>query len=179
MITNGKHVRRLAVVLGASALCASAAWGATTQASSPAQTSGEPDIDFRAPAIGWSDGELVERASLFSGSVPLPTGGNFNGIRWDELKTGTDTDIRFVLQYNAACQWLRAAAGRRDSDRQDAIWDELPRWPAMRLGGIGAQFMSSRSEALQGRGSALLDRCVESHLREVEFATAAGRHPSA
>jgi len=178
MISNGKLVRRFAVTLGASALCASAAWGATTQAGSPAQTSGEPDIDFRAPAISWSGTELAERASLFSGSVPLPAGGNFHGVRWDELETATDTDIRFLLQYNAACQWLRAAVDRRDSDTQDALWNELPHWPAMRLNDIGSQFTAARASALQGGDSPLLNRCVESHLREVEFATASGQNPS-
>ncbi len=156
---------------------ASVAWGIQTGAD-PAEVSAQPDISFREPAVSWSGEQLVKRAALFTSSVPLPTGGNFNGIRWTDLEAATDTDIRFLLQYNAACQWLRAAADRRDAANQDAIWSQLPTWPAMRLDGYGEQFQSARAPALQGRDSALSRRCVESHERETSYARGLGLTPS-
>jgi len=177
MTTIKTFLRPIAATAVIVAAGASVAWGIQNGAD-PADVAAQPDIAFREPAVSWSGDELVRRAALFTSSVPLPSGGNFNGIRWTDLKAATDTDIRFLLQYNAACQWLRATADRRDTADQEAVWSQLPSWPAMRLDGYGEQFQSARASALQGSDSPTVRRCVESHERETSYARGLGLTPS-
>lgn len=143
----------------------------------PSLTSAAP-IEFSSAVAPLDGAALVARAGAIAEHVPVPVGGNFNGVRWPDLGTATDADIAFILQYNAACQWLRAAADGRDSSRASAVWNEIPDWPAMRIGGNAAAFVAALA-ALQ-RGDAgepdlvLLRACRESHERESSYARTKG-----
>lgn len=139
-------------------------------------------IAFAPASIAWQGSELSERAATLGQRVPLPTGGNFNGVRWNDLQTATDDDINFILQFNAACQWLRAAADQRDPEATGAIWKLIPVWPAMRRGGNGDVFLAALarlSSAGTNEVSVALTMCRESHERESLYATDHGRTPPA
>ncbi len=139
-------------------------------------------IAFTPADIAWQGSELSQRAVTLGQRVPLPTGGNFNGIRWNDLQTATDDDINFILQFNAACQWLRAAADQRDVEATAAIWKLIPAWPAMRRGGNGDVFLAALARLSVGgtnEASVALTVCRESHERESMYATGHGRTPPA
>lgn len=163
-------------ILAATALAAIGIGGAHAAETNPSPQA-EPDIDFRTPAVSWSGPQIAERASLLASTVPLPAGGNLNGVRWAQLETATDQDIRFIIQYNAACQWLRATADKRDPSLQQEVWNEIPQWPAMRLGHNSDQFEAARTAAEAGQPTPLLQQCRESHEREVAFANQQGLAP--
>jgi len=111
--------------------------------------------------------------------VPLPAGGNFNGIRWELAGKLPRATIDGVLQYNAACQWLRAwSRGSRGALR---MLRAVPSWPALRGTGIGAGLAIVAAQAAAGGGpdlTAMLASCDASHRREVAYATRLGLVPS-
>lgn len=139
-------------------------------------------ITFTPASVAWEGSELSQRAATLAQRVPLPTGGNFNGIRWNDLHTATDDDINFILQFNAACQWLRAAADQRDTKDASAIWKLIPTWPAMQRGGNGDMFLAALGQ-LWAAGTSeepvALTACRESHERETLYATDHDRTPPA
>jgi hypothetical protein len=138
-------------------------------------------LDFFAQGPTWTGDDLLRRSEQLGQRVPLPHGGNFNGIRWEEAGAATDADIAFVQQYNAACQWLRAADEGREAERLAVMWQEIPAWPAMRLGGNAEAFLSALAEQRGGGESgepALLQACRESHERETAYAISLNRLPS-
>lgn len=98
-------------------------------------------------------------ASKRQRSIPLPDGGNFNGIRWrnapDPLTPGAAEQ---TLEYNARCQWMRAAAEQR-TDEAQVVVRMADKWPAL------------RSLPPAGAMASLLASCYASHAREVRHAT--------
>ncbi len=111
-------------------------------------------------------------AAARAAGIPLPAGGNFNGIRW-ELAAGEipAATIDAVLQYNAACQWLRA--WRRGSGSALAVLRRVTSWPAFRGGPVVARLDAVAAEAGRGGGdavTAMLADCNATHAREVAYA---------
>jgi hypothetical protein len=121
-------------------------------------------------------------ARVRAAAVPLPPGGNFNGVRWElaggELPAAT---IDAVLEFNAACQWVRRwsePGGRAQAAR---VLRSVPAWPAFRGTALGATFARVASEAARGGGAAVeaaLAGCRASHAREVAYAGERGLAPS-
>jgi hypothetical protein len=114
--------------------------------------------------------------------VPLPDGGTFSGIRWEEAGgLFSRTEIAAALQYNASCQWLRAWRDGRQSGVSVRVLADVPSWPAWR--GAETQQVLSRIVAdVRARGgeaaTAALAGCDASHTREVAFANSRGLAPS-
>jgi hypothetical protein len=167
---------------GAAALAAlAAAAGAVAlhRLGSRALTSA-PSIDFGRPGRAFGSAAAVRRAAAArADALPLPAGGNFNGVRWEEAGAGlTEADVDAVQQYNAACQWLRALADGRQAAQARAILAAVPRWPAFRGNDLGA--MWTRASAAPGGelGRAVLADCRASHDREVSYAASRGLTPS-
>jgi hypothetical protein len=127
----------------------------------------------------YTPGTARAGATVRAAGIPLPAGGNFNGIRWELA----DSDIPagqmdFVLQYNAACQWLRAwkrgSASALGTFRRAASWSAFRGDGASRLAGVAA-------EASRGGGrdvTEMLADCSASHRREVTYARELGLTPS-
>lgn len=96
-------------------------------------------------------------------AIPLPAGGNFHGIRWHNAQRPiTPGAVEQVLEYNARCQWLRAAAERREPAAAQ-VARLADRWPALRV--------------LPPEPS-LLASCYGSHWREMRHARELGLVPS-
>jgi hypothetical protein len=117
-----------------------------------------------------------DAAATAADSVPLPSGGNFNGVRWEEAGAGlSDADVQAVQQYNAACQWLRALGDGREAVVARAILADVPSWPSLR-GTDRAQLWVDAMAAFPDSepASALLAGCRASHAREVEYARGLG-----
>ena len=118
----------------------------------------------------------VERAA----AVPLPAGGTFHGIRWELAGTLTHADIDSVLQYNAACQWLRAWRDGRERSRAVSVLRAVPGWSAMR-GTESAEVLSRVAAEVRAGGgesaTSMLADCDASHAREVEYAARMGLNP--
>jgi hypothetical protein len=117
-----------------------------------------------------------EGAVIRSADIPLPTGGNFNGIRWEEMvgeiPAGT---VDTLLQHNAACQWLRA--WRRGSGTALEQFRRAATWPALR----SAPIATVADQASRGGGrdlAAMLSQCNASHTRQVSYARRLGLTPS-
>lgn len=70
--------------------------------------------------------------------VPLPPGLDAAAnLRWESQNQGqpiAEDDMRFLLQHNAACDWLRFAATNDLTDDQRTIVEQLPDWSALRGG---------------------------------------------
>ena len=118
-----------------------------------------------------------EGAVVRGADIPLPAGGNFNGIRWEGM-TGeiTVATVDSLLQYNAACQWLRA--WRRGSAIALRVFRRAASWSTLRE----APIAEVADEASRGGGenlAAMLSQCNASHTREVAYARQLGLAPSA
>jgi hypothetical protein len=141
------------------------------------------DIPDRSPAAGSFDAarEARSRSDERMPAVPLPDGGNLNGIRWEEGGgTVHPAELEGVLEYNAACQWLRASRDGREADVARRILADVPAWPALRGTDSGAVWNQVVREL--GRGgevsAGVLADCDASHEREVAYAAERGRIPS-
>jgi hypothetical protein len=124
----------------------------------------------------YAPGTAREGATVRGAGIPLPAGGNFNGIRW-ELVAGDIpvAQMDLVLQYNAACQWLRA--WRRGSASALGVLRRAASWTALR----GSSIADVAAEASRGGGedvTAMLAECNASHTREVAYARQLGLTPS-
>ncbi len=121
-------------------------------------------------------------AKLRAASVPLPAGGTFNGVRWEQAGDAvTEHDIDLVLQYNAVCQWLRAWRDGREGALALQVLQTAPGWPAMRGTESGDVLARVAAEAAAGGGetaTAVLADCDASHAREVQYASQLGLTPS-
>jgi hypothetical protein len=110
--------------------------------------------------------------------TPLPDGGNFNGIRWDELDFSvTENNVRTLLQHNAACQWWRAAHDRREAGAADAIVADIPRWSGIRTTETAPVARKVAEQLPGGQGNeleAMLGECVAVQQRGSEYARARG-----
>ena len=117
-----------------------------------------------------------EGAAVRGEGIPLPTGGNFNGIRWEAMEGEIPVPtIETLLQHNAACQWLRA--WRRGSGTALDVLRRAASWSALR----GSPIAAVVEEANRGGGrilSAVLAQCAASHTREVAYARRLGLTPS-
>jgi hypothetical protein len=124
-----------------------------------------------------TSGAASDEARRLAESVPLPEGGNFNGIRWDELGGVSRAGIKGLLLFNAACQWARAQDDGREPTKARLILDEVPRWPTLRQGDRNA---FARALVLtEGQLAAGVRRdCRELHEREVTYAKQRGTLPS-
>jgi hypothetical protein len=142
---------------------------------------GAAAIGFDKPGRVYVSGSDARGAAATAAkSVPLPRGGNFNGVRWEEAGAGlTDADVQAVQQYNAACQWLRALSDGREAVVARAILADVPSWPSLR-GTDRAQLWADAMAAFpKGQlAAALLADCRASHAREVEYARGLGLPPS-
>jgi hypothetical protein len=121
-------------------------------------------------------------ANIRGATIPLPAGGTFNGVRW-ELVAGevTSATMDGVLQYNAACQWLRAWRDGRDAALAVKILQAIPSWTALRGTDSGAYIAQVAAQAIHGGGeltTQMLTGCDASHAREVDYATTLGLAPS-
>jgi hypothetical protein len=169
-----------AVAVSAGVAGAQTTGDATPQAKSAALRMA-PAVAFDKPGRVFASGaQARSAAAIAADSVPLPRGGNFNGVRWEEAGAGlTDVDVQAVQQYNAACQWLRALGDGRDSIVARAILADVPSWPSLR----GSDRAQLWADAMAGfpdgePATAMLADCRASHAREVEYARRLGLPPS-
>jgi hypothetical protein len=183
-------MRRMIVVAAALATFGSASSGfaqTTVRGSSPAVERskalvGAPAGDpFAATAaIPAATARVV--AEEVARDVPLPGGGTFAGVRWEEaVGVVSRTEIAGVLQYNAACQWLRAWRDGREHDAGRKILADVPAWPAWRFtegAGVLAQVAADVRAGGGELASGMLADCDASHEREVAYAAARGLTPS-
>jgi hypothetical protein len=118
-----------------------------------------------------------EGAAVRGAGIPLPAGGNFNGIRWEDMVGEIQVPtIETLLQHNAACQWLRA--WRRGSAIALQVLRRAASWSTLRE----APIAEVADEASRGGGenlAAMLSQCNASHAREVAYARQLGLAPSA
>lgn len=129
-----------------------------------------------------SESSARAAARSLATSIPLPDGGNFNGVRWEEAGgVFSEAEITAVLSYNAACQWLRAWRDGRGGDTASRIVAELPQWSAWRgtetaevLAQVGKDAANGTRRMIPG----VLADCDSAHTREVGYAAARGLTPS-
>jgi len=142
------------------------------------QLAAAPDL------VGLGGEELDGRraAALAAGlgtRVPLPAGGNLNGIEWSELDgTIGPADVQAVVEYNAACQWYRALRDGRDVADARRVIADVPNWQATRGRETGALAAAVAQDVTAGGGNALtgvLRDCDAAHQREVAYAAANGK----
>lgn len=114
--------------------------------------------------------------------VPLPRGGNLNGIQWERAQgTLAASEAEGVVEYNAFCQWLRAARDNRDRDLALSVLDDVPQWPAFRQQDARSLLFKAVTEAHAGAGDMLeqvLTDCDVSHEREIAYASSLRLPPS-
>jgi hypothetical protein len=136
-----------------------------------------------APGLGSGGAAIpAERARAAAAgiarSIPLPDGGTFDGVRWEEAGgVFTADDIALVLQYNATCQWLRAWRDGRNTSASARVLADVPSWPVWR-GSDGAEAISGVVADVRAGGGAsaraMLADCDAAHDREVHYAAANG-----
>ena len=172
------------VVVGAAVSAGQQGQGAAAAAADDAATLQSRQL-AAAPDLANSGGEELDerRAAAFAADlatrIPLPAGGNFNGIQWSELDgTIGAAFVQAVVEYNAACQWYRALRdGREVADARRVIAD-VSTWQATRGRETGALAEAVAADVAAGGGEALtgvLRDCDAAHLREVALAAADGK----
>jgi hypothetical protein len=170
---------RIALALVASALTGVAiAAAATPQGSTGAAAAALTGVPATQPGGAVFRGPAMRAAATGrAAAVPLPAGGTFDGIQWERGGEASASDIEGVLEYNAACQWLRAWRDGRNAALALDVLAEVPRWPALRDTESGEFLARVAAEAAEGGGetaTAMLADCDASHEREVEYATGLG-----
>jgi hypothetical protein len=114
-------------------------------------------------------------AEGYAAEMPLPEGGNFHGIQWEQAGgVMAVRELQTVLAYNAACQWLRASRDGRESSIAAQVFAQVPRWPALRDTHAGRALAEAAAAETSEIASALLASCRASHLREVQYARSRG-----
>lgn len=179
----------LASLIGLGALAHSALAQESTRsgdekrAQSQALTS-ERSIGFTEPGRMYSDGESAQGASpSVAKRLPLPDGGNFNGIRWAAVDgTLSEADVYYVLEFNAGCQWLRAFRDDREKRVARDILQDVPEWRTFRGNDRGELARAAAEELTTGAAGdvarAFLADCDATHEREVRWAVEHGLAPS-
>jgi hypothetical protein len=171
------------LLLAAAAALAAACGGAPASPADPAALASRlaRAPSAAGPAYPASAARLAANARGIA--IPLPAGGNFNGIRWElagkELPSAT---IDGVLQYNAACQWLRTWRDGRARALAARVLRSVPSWPAFRGTDAGRSLARVAADAAAGGGetaAAAVAGCDASHAREVAYAASRGLAPSA
>jgi hypothetical protein len=178
------RVSKIGLLAAATLACAGTAYGTAAVAGlaqpdpvgqAGALTRVSPVEGVDGPRVAAKDARAV--AASLTAQIPLPAGGTFSGIRWETLGGTVSTgEIESMLEYNAACQWLRARRDGRDAKAAATVLKALPAWPALR----GTESARVLSEAVGGgelRAGVLAD-CDASHDREVAYANAIGLAPS-
>jgi hypothetical protein len=130
----------------------------------------------------YSAGEARAAAVELGKDIPLPEGGNFNGIRWEELEGSiTSQMISVMLQYNAACQWWRAEDGDRADGVGRDIAGDIPQWNAVRGTEAATLAADVGADLTRGGGpvsSAVVADCEASREREATYAAERGLTPT-
>jgi len=142
------------------------------------QLAAAPDL----PAGGGEDLDGRSAAALaaeVATRVPLPAGGNFNGIEWNELDgTIGAAVVQEVVEYNAACQWYRALRdGREVADARRVVADAAG-WQGIRGRATGELAAGVAADVVAGGGPVLtgvLRQCDAAHQHEVAYAAASGK----
>jgi hypothetical protein len=141
-------------------------------------TAGTPFVV--AAAIPAATARVV--ADELAAAIPLPAGGTFSGVRWEEAGgVFSRAEIAGVLQYNAACQWLRAWRDGREKATAAPVLGDVPAWSAWRFAEGAAVLAQVAADVRAGGGqaaTAMLAGCDASHEREVMYAAARGLAPS-
>ena len=121
------------------------------------------------------------QAALRGVAIPLPAGGTFNGVRWEQGGPITSAQLDGVLEYNAMCQWLRAWRDGRERALAARILQIVPSWPALRgteagrpADGAGRRGVRGGPDVVAG---GVLRGCDASHAREVIYARRLGLAP--
>jgi hypothetical protein len=180
-------MNRMVVVLATAGLAAAgltaAATGAPPSGGSAAGQSAA--LIGAAPsdrALAYPAAQARAAANVRGAAVPLPAGGTFNGVRWElaggDVAAGT---LDGVLQYNAACQWLRAWRDGRDAALAVRVLQQIPSWTVFRGTESGDYVAQVSAEAGRGGGeltTQMLAECDASHAREVAYAIELGLTPS-
>lgn len=138
----------------------------------------QPDVSNADISDYYATADTASREAARLGTeIPLPQGGNFNGIRWNDLGGASRADIKGLLLFNAACQWSRARADRRGGTSAQAVLADVPRWPTLRAGDRNefARTLSADSGPL---ADGVRRDCKEIHAREVTYAQSHGLAPS-
>ena len=177
-----RRVRMIGAIVvagGAAALAANVTGGSAAPPSPAApQTVLQAEaLTRQAPAAGATvagAAQLRSTASLRGLSVPLPAGGTFNGIAWENAAGGASpAEMDGVLEYNAACQWLRAWRDGRDAQLAISVLQQAPQWPAMRGTDSGNVLTQVAADVKAGGGptaTGVLRDCDASYARQTAYA---------
>jgi hypothetical protein len=185
-----KPVAIVSAVLAAAGLAAATSGGSASPPSGSApEAVNRADALTRAPVTNRSAGAPAYAASgaravasARGAAIPLPAGGTFAGVRW-ELAGGdiAESTMDGVLEYNSACQWLRAWRDGRDGALAVRVLQSVPSWPALRGTESGDLLARVAAQASQGGGADATDvlvDCDASHVRETDYAARLGLTPS-
>ena len=82
--------------------------------------------------VARSEAAAREAATGLAAGIPLPEGGNFNGIQWEHAVGWPHDALQSVLEYNAMCQWVRALADGRQVEDAKRVLADVPSWPTFR-----------------------------------------------
>lgn len=170
------------VAVGAAATAGGQGHGSAAAAGEPAalqssQLAAAQDLAPVGSELGAAQAAAL--AAELATRVPLPAGGNFNGIRWAELDGTIGASlVQTVVEYNAACQWYRALRDGRQVAEARRVIADVPGWQATRGRETGALAAAVAADVAAGGGEALtgvLRQCDDAHRREVEYAAADGK----
>ncbi|HEX8082657.1 MAG TPA: hypothetical protein VF529_00095 [Solirubrobacteraceae bacterium] len=121
--------------------------------------------------------EARSAAATLAAGIPLPAGGNFNGIHWEDIPDGiSEGSLLDVLHHNAWCQWTRALAEGREADTARAVLADFESWPTIR-GGVEASHAHDVAEGGEAF-DAQLAACRGTHTRQVAYAKRKGLVPT-
>ncbi len=178
---------RVPAALAASALAgvAIAAAAGSAAPTRPGDAGAAAEALAAAPAVTGATvaaGQARAAAADRARTVPLPAGGTFSGIQW-EVGGGVwePGAVEGVLEYNAACQWLRAWRDGREGALALKVLASAPDWPAMRGTESGELIAKVADEAGAGGGdtaTAMLADCDSAHARETRYARGLGLTPT-
>ena len=184
-------VRRVAVVTACVAAGAAVVVGSGANADvAPGPDAAKVERSDRlasAPTVEMADGTgaydtpAAARAAAgrAAADVPLPDGANVSGIRWEEAGGRfSAADVAFLVQYNALCQWTRAAAEGREVATADVVRRAMPKWSALRSIGGAGPLTRAVNDATSAEAATLRAECTASHAREVAWSTQLALVPS-
>src|SRR3954471_260021 len=146
--------------LAASALAGVAIAAAAASPARPSGAQGSAQALLAAPgqaptADGLPPATARARALGRASAIPLPAGGNFNGIDWwVDGGSWASSAIEGMLEYNAACQWLRAWRDGREAQLALNVLSAASGWPAMRGTESGELLTRVAAQARAGGGRA-------------------------
>ncbi|HWK27361.1 MAG TPA: hypothetical protein VNS09_12410 [Solirubrobacter sp.] len=173
------------LLIPAAVLAVGAGVAAAAPAEAPPVLERSAALTTAAPPSGAATipaAEARAAADRLARSIPLPEGGTFAGVRWEEAGGHfAPADISAVLQYNAFCQWMRSWRDGRDAALSAAVLADVPAWSAWRGAEAADRLTEVVADVRAGGGTAATETladCDASHAREVEYAAAHGLTPS-